>query len=296
MSAPWPARLIAVYPAGWRARYGDELGQLVADLNDLGRPPLATAADLLRGALLAWLTGRETQMTERTRAALITVLWSWVAFAATAAWFGHDLAVYPVSWVSVRGTSLVQGVPDAYHAMLAAGSIGVAATAVAAVVFAFDAARFARSHRRRSTFVLMAAPVVIAAGWLGGLRLVPVATDSAGNLAIAVGWLLLGVAGTAVATQAVVKVVRSTEFSDRTWRVGAVAGVVVTASMVVVTCSTIAWGLAEQASAPRPAGASNWLVVTAILSVTTVRALLALLGARRAATPAGPATDKPAVA
>lgn len=290
-SAPWPARLIAVYPANWRARYGDELDQLVADLGDRGRPPLAMAADLLRGAMAAWLTGRESQMTERAKAALITVLWSWVAFAATAAWFGHDLAVFPSPRAAERIALVDQAVPGAYHALLVAGAIGVAATAVAAVVFAVDAARYARQHRRRSTFILMVAPIVVAACWLGGLRLVPVATDSAGSLAFAIGWLLLGIAGVAGSTQAVVRVVRSTEFSMRTWRVGTAAGAVVTAAMVVVTCATIAWGLAERASTVQPAGASNWLVVTAILAVTTVRAVLALAAARRTAP-----SDEPAVA
>lgn len=280
---PWPARLTAVYPPRWRQRYGGELDQLVSDLAGGGRRPLAMAVDLLRGAAVAWITERGTPMTERTRSALITVLWSWVAFAATAAWFGHDLAVYPTARVAAQLVIVNQIVPDSYRALMAAGALGVAATAVAAVVFAVDAARSARRQRRPGPFILMAAPIVIAACWVGGLALLPQANGTPAGLAISVGWLLLGLAGLAAATQAVVKVVRSTEFTPLTWRIGGAAATIVTAVMVIVTCATIAWGVAEQTSTPHPGDASNWLVVTAIMAVTSVRAALALAGTRRAA-------------
>jgi hypothetical protein len=42
-------RLIRLYPAGWRARYGDELTQLVHDLRP-ARPAARLAADLVKGA------------------------------------------------------------------------------------------------------------------------------------------------------------------------------------------------------------------------------------------------------
>jgi len=43
-------RLIRLYPARWRARYGDELTQLVHDLRP-SRPASRLAADLVKGAL-----------------------------------------------------------------------------------------------------------------------------------------------------------------------------------------------------------------------------------------------------
>ncbi len=286
----WPGRLLAAYPPGWRARYGDELDQLVRDLHGHGRKPMALAADLIRGAALAWLTEGRTQMTERSKGALITVLWSWVAFAATAAWFGHDLAVYPTAVVARQIALVNQDVPDSYHVLIVAGAAGVLATAVAAAVFAFGAARYALRQGRRGLLVLMAVPPVVAAAWLGGLALVPSATGSAAILGVGVGWLLLGVAGLAGSTQAVVKVVRSCEFDERTWRVGTVAAAVVTGSMVIATGATISWGLVERTSQVHPGDAAGWLIVVTIMAVTTVRAIRALIGTRRVV------PDKPVVA
>jgi hypothetical protein len=288
---PWPALALIAYPPDWRARYGDELELLIADLRTGGRALVPMAFDLLCGALAAWLTiERRTLMSERSRNALISVLWSWVAFAAVAAWFGHDLAIYPSASAAQQTGITHPAVPDAYHVLIAAGVVGVAATAVAAIAFVVDAIGYARRCGRRRTFVLMAVPVVIAAAWIGGLRLLPADSLTVGNLTLGVGWLLLGVAGIAGSTQAVVTVVRSTEFAERTWRIGGAAAAAVTAAMVVATGATITWGVVERASQAHPGDASGWLIVTSIMAVTTARAVIALIGARR--TPA----ETPAVA
>jgi hypothetical protein len=287
----WPVLLLAGYPPDWRARYGDELELLVADLRAGGRAPVPMAFDLLCGAAAAWLTfERRTLMSERSRNALISVLWSWVAFAAVAAWFGHDLAIYPTASAAQQIGTAHPAVPDAYHVLYAAGVVGVAATAVAAIAFAIDAISYARRCGRRSAFVLMAVPVVIAAAWTGGLRLLPFGNITVGHQALAIGWLLLGVAGIAGSTQAVVKVIRSTEVAERTWRIGGAAAASVTAAMVVATGATITWGIVEQVSQAGRGDTSDWLVVTAIMAVTTTRAVIALIGARRQA------AAKPAVA
>ncbi len=285
----WPVRLVLAYPPDWRGRYGDELDQLVRDLRSNGRRSVPMAVDLLCGATAAWLHGGSSDMSERVRAALITVLWNWVAFAAVAAWFGHDLGNYPRALAEQPLVLARSGVPDAYHVLLAAGVVGVLATAIAAVVFAIDAGRQAVRDSRRGTFVLMALPVLVAAAWLGGLQLLPPDNHTAGHLLLAVGWLLLGVAGLAGSTQAVVSVIKRGEFSDRTWRVGGAAAAAVVAAMVVATGATISWGVAFHTSLGQPGDQSGWLTVTAIMAVTTVRAGLALLKTRRAV------ADPPAV-
>ncbi len=258
--------LLLAYPPSWRARYGDEVEVLVRDLHQHGRQPVAMAFDLIRGAVTAWCrTRRGSAMSERSRHALITVLWSWVAFAATAAWFGHDLGIYPNRIV------------------------GVAATVVAAVPFAIEAARYARANRANRTFALMAVPPVTAAVWLGGVRLLGHGSDSTARMTIAVIWLLLGLAGIAASTQAVARIVTTTEFAERTWRIGAGAAAAVAAAMLVGTGATIVWGLAYRASQGGASRAQGWLAVTAILAVTTGRAVIALAGSRRAAASAEPA-------
>jgi hypothetical protein len=283
----WPAGLLLAYPPGWRARYGDELEVLVSDLHDHGRQPIPMAFDLLRGAAAAWCGNRRGfAMSERSRNALITVLWSWVAFAATAAWFGHDLGIYPTRSIAQKIAVAHQAVADAYHVLLGVGIAGLAATAIAAVPFALEAARYARSHRRNSIFALMAVPPVTAGIWLGVVQLLGGGgPESTARMTIAVIWLLLGLAGIAGSTLAVIRIVRTCEFSTITWRIGAGAAAAVTAAMLTGTGATIVWGLAFRASQGHAAGASGWLIVTAIMAVTTARAVIALIGARQAASP-----------
>ncbi|MGN6682047.1 MAG: hypothetical protein ACTHKL_30150, partial [Streptosporangiaceae bacterium] len=60
----------------------------------------------------------------------------------------------------------------------------------------------------------------------------------------------------------------------------------IAAAMLVGTGATIVWGLGYRASQGHGAGSSGWLIVTAIMAVTTARAVIALLGARRAPAPA----------
>jgi hypothetical protein len=78
--------------------------------------------------------------------------------------------------------------------------------------------------------------------------------------------------------------------TERTWRIGGVAAATVTAAMVVATGATITWGVVERASQAHRGDASGWLIVTAIMAVTTARAVTALISARQEA------AAKPAVA
>jgi hypothetical protein len=125
MTRSWPAGLLLAYPPDWRDRYGDELDQLVRDLREHGRNRIPMAFDLLRGAAAAWSrTERGFTMSERSRQALITVLWSWVAFAATAAWFGHDLGIYPTRAIARQIASAHQSFPTPITSCWASGLSG----------------------------------------------------------------------------------------------------------------------------------------------------------------------------
>lgn len=278
-----PSLVLAAYPPDWRARYGDEIGLLVSDLRDHGRRPVPMAFDLLRGAAAAWLrTKRGSAMSERSRSALITVLWSWVAFAATAFWFGHDLGIYPDRPTARQIAIAHPVVPDAYHVLIGVGVVGIAATAIAAVPFAIEAARRAREQHRNSVFVLMALPPAAAAIWLAGAALLSGTDQGTADMTVGVVWLLLGLAGIAGSTQAVARIVTTTEFSRATWRIGSAAAAALTAAMLVGTGATIVWGLAFASAHGHSVAGSGWLIVTAIFAVTTGRAALALIGTRRA--------------
>ena len=221
-------------------------------------------------------------------------MWSWVGFAVTAAWFGHDLSIYP-SRSAARQIALAHpAVPDAVNVLVAVGVVGLAVTAIAAVPFAFEAARYARKHRQNATFGLMAVPPVAAVVWIAGLHVITTGPGangraSTGRLSIELLWFLLGLAGIAGSTQAIAAIVSRTEFSRTTWRIGAAAAAAISAAMLVGTGATIVWGLAFQSTQARQGNAAGWLVVTAILAVTTARAVIALIGARRHTASAEPA-------
>src|ERR1022692_4601861 len=162
MTRPWPAGLLLAYPADWRGPPGRGLELLIGDLRDGGRKPVPMALDLLRGAATAWLRKtRGAAMSEHSRHALITVLWSWVGYAVTAAWFGRDLGIYPSRGAAQQIATAHPVVPDAFHVLLAVGVVGIAVTGIAAVPFAFEAARYARQNRGSSMFALMAVPPAV---------------------------------------------------------------------------------------------------------------------------------------
>ena len=230
-------------------------------------------------------------MSEHSRNALITVLWSWVGYAVTAAWFGHDLGIYPSRGAAQQIAVAHPVVPDALHVLHAAGVVGIAATVIAAIPFAFEAARYARKHRQNRTFGLMAVPPVAAVVWFAGLHVISGGSATTGRLTAALVWFLVGLAGIAGSVQAISKIVTATEFSPTTWRIGAGAAAAIAAAMLVGTGATIVWGLALRASQVHPGDAASWLAVTAVMSVTTARAVIALIGSRRRT-----ASPEPAVA
>jgi hypothetical protein len=294
VTRPWQAGLLAAYPASWRARYGEELEQLVADLRADGRRGALMAFDLLRGAAAAWLTGKKGfAMSERSRNALYTVLWSWVVFAAIAALFGHDLGVYPSPVVATQIAVGTPAVPSAYYTLVAAGVVGVAATAFAAVAFAIGVARDARARGRKNIYLLMAVPPVVAAVWLGGVQVLR-HSGPPGPDGLVLLWALLGVAGIAVSTQVVIHLTRTSELTELTWRIGTVMAVVVTAAMVVAAGATIAWGLLLRTVQLHIVPASGWLAVSVIMCVMAARAILALIRLRQDARPE--ATGSPVAA
>lgn len=284
-----PGSLIVIYPPPWRRRYGDELEALIDDLREHGRRTAPIVADLLRGALTAWFTYRRVAMPEQRRSALLAVLWSWVPFAAIAAWYGRDLNVSPTRPLAAAAHRLHPGLVTAYHILVVAGAVAVAATAAAAVVFAVAIARNTPAERRSPTYALMAVPALIAVAWMGGVWwLAHAHLAKSTGFPIFVTWLLLGVAGIAVATVVVTRLVKGAELPARTWQVGVSAAVTVTGAMVVATGAFLAWGVLmrdSQAVTGSAADIGGWLLVSAIMAVTAGRAVIALLSLGRPGAP-----------
>jgi hypothetical protein len=78
---PGPTTLLALYPAAWRGRYGDELDALILDMQADGRDTGARiGSDLLRSALRERLRGAGDP-SGRVRGGASLVLWAWALFA-----------------------------------------------------------------------------------------------------------------------------------------------------------------------------------------------------------------------
>jgi hypothetical protein len=74
-------RLLRLYPASWRHRYGTEMSRLLDDLGSMpARRRLTTAVDLLRGALDAHLTRTESHMQAVRRGSVVAVV-VWLALS-----------------------------------------------------------------------------------------------------------------------------------------------------------------------------------------------------------------------
>jgi hypothetical protein len=82
------ARLLRLYPASWRLRYGDELETLILDMSDGGRVPWRIRADVAvtggRERLRAAGVGGDSP-DARVRGGVGLVLWGWALFVVAGA-------------------------------------------------------------------------------------------------------------------------------------------------------------------------------------------------------------------
>jgi hypothetical protein len=82
---PGPTTLLALYPAAWRRRYGDELDALILDMHADGRDTgTRMRADLLRSAARERLRGGGDP-SRRVRRGASLVLWAWALFVIAGA-------------------------------------------------------------------------------------------------------------------------------------------------------------------------------------------------------------------
>ncbi|MGH3499166.1 MAG: hypothetical protein ACRDP1_17055 [Nocardioidaceae bacterium] len=275
-------RIVGSYPHGWRDRYGDEVIQLALDLrHDGDRRRSSLVLDLARGSLKAWLFDRRTPMDNPTLRATSAVLWAWVAFATTAAWFGKNAGETPTKGAYNTMVSAHPFVGVLWTVLAVVGAVGIAVTVLVATPFAVIAARQARTDHRRGTLARMAAPPVIGVGWLVVLyALAHSSLHGSGGRLLEVGWLLLGPVGIVVATGLVVRVLRDTDLPAGTLRLGVLAAWSMTGVMGLGTAITLTWGLTADLTDPgyfRGGGViGSWIVILAVMAGTTVVAMQSL--------------------
>src|SRR5436190_12931222 len=82
-------RLVRLYPAAWRERYGDQLDWLVTEMNDSGSSSWRMRTDLVRGALRERLRaaglGGTGSPADETRGGVLLVMAAWTLFVLAGA-------------------------------------------------------------------------------------------------------------------------------------------------------------------------------------------------------------------
>jgi hypothetical protein len=127
-SAPGASALLALYPAAWRRRYGNELDALIVDMHADGRDTgWRVRADVLRAAARERLGGgHRGEPSRRIRGGASLVLWAWAVFV---------LAGAIVAKTSEHWQRALSGHP-ASTAEIAFGGLTVVAVAAAVLVAA----------------------------------------------------------------------------------------------------------------------------------------------------------------
>ena len=305
-------RLLRVYPTAWRARYGDELANLIEELD--GDAPISwrVRLDVVRAGLvervrvlgLGALPPRE-----RAREGALLVLYSWMLFVLG----GFGVLKASEHWKAVTPAAK-QGVPAAaFDVLFVAAGIGSALVLVGVAAFLPCLTVFIREgcwkEVRRPIIRAAVVSLVTAAVTFGLARWAHSLTPGARNggdtaySAAFIGWIILlaaclfGWAGAAAATA------RRLSLPASLLRLEVWLGAAVSAAMVVMTIATAVWWGSLARAAPwffegRPIGSSASALVSNIVIPVFVMLLattLGLIGARQAMnalarTPAGPQT------
>jgi hypothetical protein len=252
--------LLRLYPADWRARYGDELQALLAETSPGGHPSWRARADvalsagrerLHRGGLLP--SGGPG---ERMRAGSLLVLCSWAAFVLAGALVQktseHWQAAVPASQRAVPAI--------AFWALVAGAAAGAALVLTGVAVALPSAASFLRAGgwaRIRRRIATAAAATGITAAAVGALatwahRLAPAQRnghDLLYGLAATTVFALL-VACAATWTAVAVAIACRLELRPAVLTFETHLAAAVTAAMAVTTLAAAAWWVALASRAP----------------------------------------------
>jgi hypothetical protein len=166
--ASWAAAVaggsLRLYPAAWRARYGDEVGALLEDSG----ADLRTIASLTWQAVLTriWPPRHLYDPPARMRASLATVAVAWTVLAGLAAVFASFTQTQPWLQQNLTGPRhlVIQWSYWVFDAAVGASVLAVAAGGLPLWLLMLRRAR--REHRRREIAWLLA-PAVVPVVYLG---------------------------------------------------------------------------------------------------------------------------------
>lgn len=292
-------RLLRVYPAAWRARYGEELVALLEELDGAARMSWRVRLDVVRGGIVErvrGLAGAGGSPEERVRRGSTLVLSAWMLFVLG----GFGVQKASEHWQAVTPAADRTLPAVAFDALVAAAALGSAlvllgvALSLPALVLLLRGGGWPRVRRP----ILAAADLtlLVVAATIGLAVWAHTLTPGGRNghdapYAAAFGvWVLLFALCLFAWARAAAATARHLSLPARLLRVEARLAAGTSAAMVVVTLAAALWWGAVASAAPwffqgRPAGvAGSALVANVVVPVALMVAasLVGLVGARRA--------------
>jgi hypothetical protein len=174
------AAALALYPAAWRARYGDEVRAL---LDDSGAGP-RNVASLAWRAMPAWVCPPRHlyDRPARMRASLATVLLAWTALAGLALVFAQLTQAQPtLQGLTPPGHPIIQW---SYWVFDGAIFVSVLAVAAGGLPLWLQMMRGARHEHRRRDMAYLLSPVVVPAVYLAAMIVTVSLVRHAGRLTV----------------------------------------------------------------------------------------------------------------
>ena len=301
---PW---LLRLYPASWRARYGDEFAALLDDY------PLTlfSLLDVLLGALDAHIApldtdGRILRMIQRPRRTAIVVFCAYIAFVLAGMSYQQSIED---DLRTLNGPH-----PDislAYHIVFFVAPLSLLAVLAGGAPIGLVAILRALRNRRWDILALFVVPPVALAVWLGWTliigRVILPPNPGAGirqplNGALFLSWGGLFVLAAIASSAAVSIAVSRSALSPSLYRFALGPAAAATVTMLVMLGAVVAWGLLVRAQLPSYMAQWNtplhwpeawtWIAEIVVMSVATLVAAIALIRAYRSpAEPAGAITS-----
>lgn len=309
--------LLRLYPAAWRARYGEEFTALLEDQPLTPRIALDTLLGALDAHLTAmWSHGGRLHVMNKLRSSQIVVFCAYICFVVAGMGF-QKMTEYD-DFAAARSHTLV-GVT--FGVVVAGAALSLLAVLAGGVPLALAALRFAWERKRWDIALLLSTPALALAVLLGyGAFLLYVVNNGAAQFSRSAQtgvslrdkvFFALLVGGFAVAavvsTWAVCSAIRRAEISASLFRFARVPALVTAVVMLAVAVATLLWGLGLRGVDPGLMSGNDgvvatnttlsWLTIVAVMGLASVVALIASLrGLRAADDESGAGTAQPALA
>jgi hypothetical protein len=288
--------LVALYPYGWRERYGEEMLALVAD----DPPGPRGLASLLRGALAEHLhprAGLRPGPDARMRLSVGALFACWMGIALTGATFQKVTENIPFDGPFIDASQGHHLLQFARALILAGALLGAAAVAVGGLPLLWQAMRrAARPGQWRLRLLLALPPLSVAA--LAAIAGVVLWLAPGRGEGFPAGWILSASAPFALASAACIltcalvprTVLRVIEPPSGSLRRASLAGIALAVAMCAVAAGLVLYPLALWQEAPGlsaqetgPVGASIGATLALDCALAVVLTGLGLVAATRAA-------------